>query len=464
MALDTTIETQATHDIDLEQEYKKLDFTLLKSPVITNATATNANANAQNTSSPKISASKFKTNLERFHYICKDLPSDNLFIDFDFYFMVSSALARRCWLGEGDMYRIYPNLYIVCVSDPGLGKSLPARTANQILGDLVDTKFDKSQNKVVTLKLLNLGPDAVTYEKLILRAAAATDSVKLPNGKIYQHASTTFCLGEELGMLFSENTKKVVSFLMQAYDCHKFEGDTIKHGVKLINNICINFLGCTTPGIIRDLLKTKVLDDGFTGRAIFLYTDKKRPHPATILFSPEQAAEMEHIKRHLRQLAKLIPKQLSYTKEAQEWIDYWHKHKEDVKINDHVKLKDFHARRRINLIKLAIAHAMADGIPDTVGVANLEAAEKLINRAEVNMHKALVGSSENPLATLADSIVEHLRKHGPTSKKKLMLLFYAQAHDDVSGLQRAMDFLIGTDQCIATQVDGKDGLAANPKF
>jgi len=461
MSSETSIVEQATHDFDLEQEYKKLDFGLLKVPQTIATGNTTAGGQPTNAQQPnvKIASSQFNTNLERFHFICKDLPSDNLFINFDFYFMVASALARRCWLGEGDMYRIYPNLYIVCVSDPGLGKSLPARTVNQILSSLVDTKFDKGQNKVVELKLLNLGPDAITYEKLILRAAAATDSIKLPTGKIYQHASTTFCLGEELGMLFSDNTRKVVSFLMQAYDCHRFEGDTIKHGVKIINNICINFLGCTTPGIIRDLLKTKVLDDGFTGRALFLYTDKKRPHPATIHFKPEQAVEMEHIKKHLRQLAKLVPKQLNYTPEAQKWIDHWHHHKEDIKLNDHPKLKDFHARRRIQMIKLAIAHALADKITDVIDVPNLEAAEKLIASAEVNMHKALIGNSENPLAMLADSIKEYVAKNGPTSRKKLHLQFYAQAHDDISGLQRAMDFLVGTDQCVSTQVDGKDGLA-----
>lgn len=448
-------------EFNIEEEYKKLNFSSLKPAGPTLNTGNTAPAIHLPASEIDPKKSKFKTNLERFHYICKDLPSANLFIDFDFYFMISSTLARRCWLGEGDMYRIYPNLYLVCVSDPGLGKSLPARTVNTILSSLVDTKFDKGQNKMVELKLLNLGPDAITYEKLILRAAASTDSIKLPTGKIYQHASTTFCLGEELGMLFSDNTRKVVSFLMQAYDCHKFEGDTIKHGVKIINNICINFLGCTTPGIIRDLLKTKVLDDGFTGRAIFLYSDKKRPHPATIHFSPEQGLEMDIIKKHLRQLAKMLPHQVNYTPAAQKWIDHWHYHKEDVKLNDNVKLADFYARRRIQLIKLAMAHAKADSLSTEVDVPNLEAAEKLLAVATVDMHKCLVGNSENPLATLAELIKEYLIKNGATSRKKINLMFYAQAHNDIDGLQRAMDFLVGTDQCVSTQVDGKDGLMIN---
>lgn len=464
--MEETIELQAINDLkseiqfNIEDEYKKLNFKDLKIPITDSSVTTKPTLHTL-PSNVDESKSQFKTNLERFHFICKDLPSADIFINFDFYFMVSSALSRRCWLGQGDLYRIYPNLYIVCVSDPGLGKSLPARNVGIILSSLVDTKFDKAQNKMVEMKLLNLGPDAITYEKLILRAAASTDSVKLPTGKIYRYAATTFCLGEELGMLLSDNTRKVVAFLMQAYDCHKFEGDTIKHGVKIIDNICINFLGCTTPGIIKDLLRTKVLDDGFTGRALFLYSDKKRPHPATINLSPEQGFEMDVLKKHLRKLAKMMPREITYTPEAQEWIDHWHYNKEDDRLNDNVKLKDYYARKRIQMIKLAIAHAMADGIVDKLDVPNLEAAEKLLISAEPNMHKCLVGNSENPLATLAELIKEYLEKNGPTPKKKLILLFYAQAHEDVFGIQKALDFLVNTDQCMQLQVEGRDGYGIN---
>ena len=448
---------------ELEADLKSLDFSNLKSAdasisvtTDTNSTTNTTEVDAEITAEVQVPSSKLTSNLQRFHFICKDLPSDNLFINFDFYFMIASCLARRCWIGEGDMFRIYPNLYIVCVSNPGLGKSLPARTVNTILSSLIDSKFDKSKNKFTELKLINLGPDAITYEKLILRAAGATDAVKMPNGKLYHHASTTFCLGEELGMLFSDNTRKVVSFLMQAYDCHKFEGDTIKNGSIVINNICINFLGCTTPGILKDLLKTKVLDDGFTGRALFLYTDTKRKHPATIKFSDAQGIEMEVLKKHLRKLAKLPPTQLEYSSEAQEWINHWHETREDFKLNSNYKMLDYYARRRIQLLKLSIAHAMADKIATKIEVEDLQFAEKLLASAEINMHKALTGTMDNPLSSLVESIKTHLQINGPTNKKKIILSFHSQAKNGIVDIQKALEYLKGTDQILIDSKDGKE--------
>lgn len=452
--------------IDLEQKYKSLKFDQLAPAPYTLLTKTES-ADVKDQTLKTLSKdykSQFATNRDRWHFVCKDLPSCNLFIDFDFYFMVSAALGRRCWLGAGDTFRLFPNLYIICISNPGLGKSLPAAAASSILGSLVDTKFDKQQNRIVETKLLHMGPDAITYEKLILRAAAATDSAKLADGRIYNHASTTFCLGDELGMLFSENTKKVVSFLMQSYDCRNFEGDTIKHGIKIIKNICINFLGCTTPGIIADLIKTRVFDDGFTGRAIFLYSDKKRKHPATISTSVEQELEKDQIKKHLRKLAKLSPGEIKYTPEAQKWIDDWHEKKEDQKLNESPKLLDYYARKRIQLIKLAIAHAFSDQITSTIDVHNLVAAEKLLLAAEPDMHKALAGSSENPLSKLSESILQFLKEKGPSTRKRLILQFFSSAPDGAASINIALEYLVGTDQCLVCQVDKTDGYKANIKI
>src|SRR6185437_11776638 len=36
---------------------------------------------------------------------------------------VAAALERKVWLPWGDTFNFYPNLYVLCVSMPGIGKS-----------------------------------------------------------------------------------------------------------------------------------------------------------------------------------------------------------------------------------------------------------------------------------------------------------------------------------------------------
>ena len=41
--------------------------------------------------------------------------------------MVSAALQRRVWMGNYDNMPIFPNIYVIFVANPGIGKSMSAR-------------------------------------------------------------------------------------------------------------------------------------------------------------------------------------------------------------------------------------------------------------------------------------------------------------------------------------------------
>lgn len=396
----------------------------------------------------KLPDSNYATNLERFHYLCKDLPSSDLFIDFNFYFMVSSALARKVWVGEGEYYKLFPNLYVVAVSDPGLGKSMPASSGARILASLEHTHVDSKSGEMHTKKLVTLGPDAITFEKLVLRAAASTTVIPWPGGpkKHYHHTSTCFYLADEMEMLFSENTRRVISFLMQAWDCHNIETDTIKHGKIVIRDVCLNFFGCTTPEIMKNLIRTNVLNSGFTGRAIFLFSDKKRKVVSKITTSKEQENEIEHFKKHLRQLCVLPPTQVFYTKAAEDWLENWTHTKWEKRSNDHPKLKDFYARKQANLIKLATGIHYADKLTNHLEVEDFIAAESLLLRAEKNMHKALAASGENNNYKLSEDIKTALAIKGPIPKARLYIDFWHQAFNGTASLDEVIAFMKNTGQ------------------
>lgn len=420
----------------------------------TNETATTQ----QNVVLKEEQKSQFDTNLERFRYICKDLPSPDIFIDLDFYFMISSCLARKVWIGdEGHIFRLYPNLYLIFVSPPGIGKSMPAHAAHYLLDTLTETKQDKKTKNYYVTKLLNLAPDAISYEKLIIRAHSASEIIKDTNGKPYHHSSTTFCIADELGLLFHDNTKRIVLFLNKGWDCHDFEDDYIKRGDLKIMNMCINFLGCAVPRFMRDLVSTNLLDDGFIARVLFVYGDKKRQNPTSIKNTKEQVFEGKIIQKHLRKLATLPASEIKYTPEAYEWLDNWTKTKLDKVINEHPKLAYYNSRRQPHLIKLAINIHYSESLLPFIEVEDLVRAESLLLKLEVNMHLALVGSGENPNYNVSLDILKFLQSKGPSTRQTIKIKFYSQA--DVDKLDSIMDFLINTEQCNAVAVNNKPGIS-----
>ena len=469
-----TEEGAAEEELNITEQIKQLNFQTLKSPKgfdsdvnkqVFSKEVTGTTTPTTTTLKPSsIKPSLFTTNIERFRYFCKDYPSRDLFIDFNFRFLISACLARRCWVGELKGKPIFPNLYPIFVARPGMGKTITSATVAQILESLVDTVLDRSSNKLVNLKLLNLGPDAITWEKLVYRASRSVDTAKDINGKTYVHSSTTFCLCDEIDMLFNNESSKVVSLLNKGYDCGNFENDTYKHDLQNINNMCFNFLGCTAPKLMKDLMRRGILNSGFTARAMFLYADRKRKHPPNILHAAEQFNEIEHLRQHLRKLAKMPPTQLVFSDEALNWLNKWHEKFENVDSSTHFRinksplLDDYYARRMTHMKKLAINFAASDQIPKVIEIIDLINADKLLNDAEVDMHKALCGSGENPLVGLTDGIKTYLVEHGPTSRRKLILQFFAESKDGVESINQVLDYLINTGQCMAKQVGNVEGV------
>lgn len=63
------------------------------------------------------------TNFEAWHYYMKDVVSPTSFITMSFYSMIASALQRRVYLGS-DERPLFPNMYIILIADPGVGKGV----------------------------------------------------------------------------------------------------------------------------------------------------------------------------------------------------------------------------------------------------------------------------------------------------------------------------------------------------
>jgi len=481
---DSNKDYDALNDLITEQ-YQTLDFSSLRpSPLtlrtssgVSQSSATSLTKNESKPSEeneqneleaillkrkPPLTPSLFPTNLERYRYICKDLPSDDRFIDYSFYFTIAACLARKVWIGGQGQFRLYPNQFAIFVGGPGLGKSLAAKVSGTFLKSLVETKKVRINgvDKLEEVPMLNLGPDTITFEKLVLRAAASSNSNLVSDEtiakgypKYYSHSSTTFCLADELGMLFTENTKRVVSFLNTAWDCDKFEGDTIKHGVITIKNICVNLLGCAAPEVMKDLTRTRVFDTGFTGRCLFLYTPAKRKYSARIVESDEQRNEGEHLKKYLRDLCKMKACEVSFTNEANAWLDK-HSPRFDIdKKNEHGKLADYYSRKNAHVQKLAIAIHFAENMNPVIGVRDLEMAKILLERIEIDMHKALCLSGENPQATVMEGIKNYLQIHGATTRQKLKLEFIGEL--DIEEIDKVFMFMTQSEMIVNTNVDGK---------
>jgi hypothetical protein len=417
-------------------------------------------------------------NIDKWRLYTKTLPSPNSFIDWGFYAMVAAALQRRVWVGPPNR-PLHPNMYTIFCGKPGVGKSLvikdvysmlsffkkqePIRSAGTVRRDQEETDkqqrtakeyngFNVDANKASAIKrdklLIPIAADTTTVEALVNSLANSYDAFmyKTPDGiwKPYTHCSLAFCL-EELSTLINEKDDRIPKLLLKTYDCGDYTKETKNNGSDYVKKCCLNFIAGTTPSFMQEILGDKILNDGFSSRAFFIfeYTNRfscwKFAEPDT----DQKVAEQE-LKLHILELTKLYG-QCTYTPEAEAIIDEWCSNFPIVpRPNSSLKLESYYSRKGIHIQKLATACHFAENTSDyLITGPEVMQAISMLDKAEKNMHYALSYGERNPLATGARKVLAYM---GTAQKDvtftELLIEFYEDFREEE--LKEVMQFLYGT--------------------
>jgi len=385
------------------------------------------------------------TNLEKFEFFLSDLESPDNYIRWNYYFMISSCLERRVWIGDR---KLYPNLYIIFVAKPGFGKSMPAKSAESIVRSLV-TVVDGQETPII-----NVAPDTVSFEKLLIILANDKMIKVVPfeddPKKIYIHTSVSFCLGDEIGTLLRDHTTDVVTILTKGWDCQSHKVDTVKHGEKIVTNMCLNLLGCCTPSWVGRQLDNNNLHEGFSGRVLFIYGEKPRKRTTMFRITEEQLMAVNDVRKHLTALTKLKPRQDGIifnpvdTPEAFEWFDDWVQNRMDVRLNDSHHLDHYYGRKKPHLMKLAMLIHFSESLDMKMRLSDFEKALEELEILEMTMDKAMSASAKNPLYLLSEQIKQSLAVNGPMSYKRLLVELWSGGNEE--DIVKAVTFLRNTGQ------------------
>jgi len=382
------------------------------------------------------------TNLEKWRFYCKDFESPDIYITWTYYSMISAALQRRVWIGFEGHKEIYPNLYVVFIGPPGVGKTISAGEAKKVF-----KSFDSFTKEGKPSSIIKLAPDSVTLEALTRYMHNNYTTTKWPEGygrdknAIYTSCPMAFFCGDELGTLIKENTNDLVIFLNQGFDCGDFHRETKTQGVDVVKNMCITFLGSATPEWIKQSMNSRLLGEGFTARVIFVYADKKSKLKYLINFSEEQLIAHREVRAHVEKLTKLFGR-LTISSEVFGFLEDWYSKK--IKLNNDKKLIHYYERKKIHVLKLAACFHFGESTEMELTLDDCKNALMLLANTELDMHKALQGSGRNPINTLSvgiESFVERSEEKFIPHKRILVEFFDEGTNEEIVS---ALQFLIDT--------------------
>lgn len=397
------------------------------------------------------------TNFEKWKHYTKHLFSPGIFLDIGWLYTVNAALERRVWIGDHDGQPLHPNLYVVLVGSPSVGKGLVLGECAKLLSFHKDEKLSSVSKEV---ELYTGGPNNITYEALCQRLAEGTKRRTWFNPKknaedLLPHASMWFIL-EEMESLFKEGpeNRKLRVMTLELYDCKpKYEYETIKRGKDRIKFPCLSFFGGITPKSVGELFSKGILDDGWFSRALFVF--ENTPRFNTFQLKPPDETMLGARKDLLAHL-KLLHDLTGEIRVPSHIWEFMEKHWQDVEVpkmaRAYHKLDTYYGRKRVHIPKLACAFHFSESLDMELNLEDFQAAIAFLEKLEVNLVKGVRAHGRNQQNLLSKEILAFIRREEePVGLARIVGEFSTEAR--MEEIQELLEVLAFTGQI--TLVDNK---------
>lgn len=315
--------------------------------------------------------------------------------------MIAGALERKVYV-ETAGERLYPNLYILLVAPPGVGKTQAIKQTGAFW------------RKVPALIV---SPDNLTKAALVDSLAKASRKIVKSPIELVEFNSMQIA-ADELGVFLSQHDLDFLSFLNKIYDCppEYVEDRRMFKGVPIfIPEPQVTLLAGTQPGFMASIFPEEAWAMGFTSRLIMVYSATKTKVP---LFETRgrDKAHFDGITSDLKSLSKVLGK-FVWKKEAAEKIQWWDSEGSKDTEPMHTKLEHYNARRILHLLKLCMISSASRSNELIIELADYERALTWLLMAENTMPDVFRNMTQKSDAVVIQELHFHMwAKYGKDKK------------------------------------------------
>jgi len=305
--------------------------------------------------------------------------SPEIFRRWTAYSTISSALERRVWTVMSG-HKLHPNMLILFVADPGVGKTMAVEGSRKMLARAGG---------------FNLSPNAMTKAAMVDHLAATVQTAKIGDKTIVYHFLVTICT--EFGTLLPDYDLTFLNTINEWFDCLDIYEDRTRKvapgqpsGLIKIDRPGISILSGTQPMYLSTILPDAAYGMGFTSRIIMVHSSEEVPNE---LFKGEDnidnfdAESNPKLRDELVYDIKIISKlsgQFRWRKESQLILqDVYNKRYFDGPT--HPRLLHYCKRRHLYAAKLAMAISVSKGDDLIVEEQHITEARRVLLEAEKTM-------------------------------------------------------------------------------
>ena len=324
--------------------------------------------------------------------------------------VMASALRKKVHLSLGRI-RVYANMYVVLVAEPGIArKSQAISTGVELMAMTPD---------------IHMSADAITKEALLDDLQNCVMVEEMPDGTQLNHSSLNIISREFESFLGQkkENTKMLV-LLTDLFDCQElpWKYRTKHSGDNVIQSLFLNLLAATTPESLASCLPSTAIGGGLTSRMIFVWAERKSKKVAIPVLSDRVKDLKDALVKDLYLISRIVGT-YEFSDEAREnWID-WYNHYEELDTKRVCKDPTFngwYSRKPTYVLKIAIVMAAAESDSLVLEWRHVRKSLDMIEMAEKDMAGVFRAVGKSFVSTEVDTIMNLVKIHGWVTEKNLL--------------------------------------------
>jgi hypothetical protein len=381
--------------------------------------------------------------LEQYQEYTEDTESSAIFNIWVGISTIASALRKKTWLELGRL-KVFPNLYIVLVAEPGVArKSQAISYATSIVNDIP---------AIVT------SADSITVQALIQDLEDATCYDSIPGEGTIRHASLSVISKEfETFLGSSGGSSRMLVTLTDLFDSgeNPWKYRTKTSGIATIPSVFLNILGATTPHSLASCLSELAVGGGLTSRILFVCSKTRSKKVAV----PELTQRLKDLRVQLSKdllRISLMAGVFTFTPAALTFWKDWYESYDDSKdkrAQPRVEFDGWYSRKPLMIQKVAIILSASEGSDRLLHTRHVVTALKLVEDLEPEMgiifppeKEALVKDIAVVTSTWQSELLfQHIEVNEKIAEKKLLHLVWRQIPEDMFDYH--MDLLLKSNKC-----------------
>lgn len=326
--------------------------------------------------------------------------------------VIAAVLRRKVWFNFGRI-RIYPNLYIVFVSEPGIARKTQAIS----FGEEILTEISG----------ITLAADVTTVQALLDDLEEAVTAHLMSNGENFSHASLTISSGEFESFLGDKkDNARMLVVLTDLFDCKKkpFRTRTRHSGSNEIPNPYLNLLAATTPESLANSLPSTAIGGGLTSRIIFIWAEGKRKK-VDVPEEPPPSIK-DSLVKDLAVISRIAGAYTFSPAGRKWWADFYQRYEENdpKRICKDPAFRGWYSRKPLFILKLATICTAAKTSSMFVEPDILDSALVILEEAEATMTRTFTAVGRSTVTADVDMVRTIIKGHKYISENTLLQMVW----------------------------------------